>query len=208
MDGIDNRSACAAVNVHRGACRHSLLHGHDHRCALPWGLQHTVHSPGDVQRFQQPPRYRHPLFHARRVSDGNGRVVEKAGRNRKPTRGEYDWRIGGRDDSRLSLLRGGFGVGSCHYCGHRRNHDPFHGQDMRYKKDYSTGLVACAGGLGVIMPPSIPFVIYGFATDTSIGDLFLAGVIPCLCRLPHASSSCRTSCPGRQDTQGRVSPST
>jgi C4-dicarboxylate transporter DctM subunit len=47
-----------------------------------------------------------------------------------------------------------------------------------YKKDYSTGLVACAGGLGVIVPPSIPFVIYGFATDTSIGDLFLAGVIP------------------------------
>ena len=47
-----------------------------------------------------------------------------------------------------------------------------------YRKDYSTGLVACAGGLGVIVPPSIPFVIYGFATDTSIGDLFLAGVIP------------------------------
>jgi C4-dicarboxylate transporter DctM subunit len=49
-----------------------------------------------------------------------------------------------------------------------------------YKKDYSTGLVACAGGLGVVVPPSIPFVIYGFATDTSIGDLFLAGVIPAL----------------------------
>jgi C4-dicarboxylate transporter DctM subunit len=49
-----------------------------------------------------------------------------------------------------------------------------------YKKDYSTGLVACAGGLGVIVPPSIPFVIYGFSTDTSIGDLFLAGVIPAL----------------------------
>jgi C4-dicarboxylate transporter, DctM subunit len=47
-----------------------------------------------------------------------------------------------------------------------------------YKRDYATGLVACAGGLGVIMPPSIPFVIYGFATDTSIGDLFLAGVFP------------------------------
>jgi C4-dicarboxylate transporter, DctM subunit len=47
-----------------------------------------------------------------------------------------------------------------------------------YKKDFSTGLVACAGGLGVIVPPSIPFVIYGFATDTSIGDLFLAGIIP------------------------------
>lgn len=49
-----------------------------------------------------------------------------------------------------------------------------------YKKDYATGLVACAGGLGVVVPPSIPFVIYGFATDTSIGDLFLAGVIPAL----------------------------
>jgi C4-dicarboxylate transporter, DctM subunit len=47
-----------------------------------------------------------------------------------------------------------------------------------YERVYSTGLVACAGGLGVIMPPSIPFVIYGFSTDTSIGDLFLAGIIP------------------------------
>jgi C4-dicarboxylate transporter DctM subunit len=49
-----------------------------------------------------------------------------------------------------------------------------------YQKDYSTGLVACAGGLGVVVPPSIPFVIYGFATDTSIGDLFIAGVVPAL----------------------------
>jgi C4-dicarboxylate transporter DctM subunit len=48
----------------------------------------------------------------------------------------------------------------------------------RYDRVYSTGLVACAGGLGVIMPPSIPFVIYGFSTDTSIGSLFLAGIIP------------------------------
>jgi C4-dicarboxylate transporter DctM subunit len=49
-----------------------------------------------------------------------------------------------------------------------------------YKKDFATGLVACAGGLGVVVPPSIPFIIYGFATDTSIGDLFLAGVVPAL----------------------------
>jgi C4-dicarboxylate transporter DctM subunit len=47
-----------------------------------------------------------------------------------------------------------------------------------YERVYSTGVVACAGGLGVVMPPSIPFVIYGFSTDTSIGDLFMAGVIP------------------------------
>lgn len=50
----------------------------------------------------------------------------------------------------------------------------------KYAKDYSTGLVAVAGGLGVIVPPSIPFVMYGIATNTSIGDLFIAGIIPAL----------------------------
>ena len=53
-----------------------------------------------------------------------------------------------------------------------------HMVDAKYNKEYSVGLVSCAGGLGVVIPPSIPFVIYGFATDTSIGDLFLAGIIP------------------------------
>ena len=47
-----------------------------------------------------------------------------------------------------------------------------------YKKDYATGLVAVSGGLGVIVPPSIPLVVYGVATNTSIGDLFLAGFGP------------------------------
>ncbi len=48
----------------------------------------------------------------------------------------------------------------------------------KYDKTYATGLSAVAGGLGVIMPPSIPLVVYGVATNTSIGDLFLAGVVP------------------------------
>lgn len=47
-----------------------------------------------------------------------------------------------------------------------------------YNKDYSTALTAAAGTIGVIIPPSIPFVIYGVATGTSIGDLFKAGIIP------------------------------
>lgn len=47
-----------------------------------------------------------------------------------------------------------------------------------YDRTYSTGLSAVAGGLGIIMPPSIPLVIYGVATNTSIGDLFLAGIGP------------------------------
>lgn len=47
-----------------------------------------------------------------------------------------------------------------------------------YGKDFSVGLVTTAGGLGVIIPPSIPMVIYGVGTMTSIGDLFLAGIGP------------------------------
>lgn len=50
----------------------------------------------------------------------------------------------------------------------------------KYDKDYATGLISVAGGLGVVVPPSIPFVIYGVATNTSIGDLFVAGIVPAL----------------------------
>lgn len=50
--------------------------------------------------------------------------------------------------------------------------------DLHYSKEYSTGLSAVAGGLGVIIPPSIPFVFYGLSTNQSIGTLFMAGVIP------------------------------
>lgn len=47
-----------------------------------------------------------------------------------------------------------------------------------YDRGYATALSAAAGTIGVIIPPSIPFVIYGVATETSIADLFLAGFIP------------------------------
>lgn len=47
-----------------------------------------------------------------------------------------------------------------------------------YGKPYSAAVLATAGGAGIVIPPSIPLVIYGVTTDTSIGDLFLAGVLP------------------------------
>lgn len=47
-----------------------------------------------------------------------------------------------------------------------------------YDKGYSAVFAACAGTLGAVIPPSIPLVIYGCITGTSIGDLFLAGVVP------------------------------
>lgn len=47
-----------------------------------------------------------------------------------------------------------------------------------YDKKFATALVAAAGSLGVIIPPSIPMVIYGVVGSASIGDLFIAGIIP------------------------------
>lgn len=49
-----------------------------------------------------------------------------------------------------------------------------------YDKFYATGLMACAGGLGVIVPPSFPMVVYGVTTNTSIGTLFIGGLGPAL----------------------------
>ena len=50
--------------------------------------------------------------------------------------------------------------------------------DLGYDKKWSAGLVSVAGGLGVIIPPSIPFVLYALATGISTGDLFIGGIIP------------------------------
>ena len=49
---------------------------------------------------------------------------------------------------------------------------------LRYDKDFSTAVVAVAGGLGVIIPPSIPFIMYGMASGESVSDLFISGIIP------------------------------
>jgi C4-dicarboxylate transporter DctM subunit len=49
---------------------------------------------------------------------------------------------------------------------------------LGYDRDFVTSMIAVAGGLGVIIPPSIPFITYGLATGASIGDLFIAGVAP------------------------------
>jgi len=50
--------------------------------------------------------------------------------------------------------------------------------NLGYKKDFSTAVVAVAGGLGCIIPPSIPFVLYSSAAGTSVGDMFIGGILP------------------------------
>ncbi|GAF14162.1 LOW QUALITY PROTEIN: TRAP-type C4-dicarboxylate transport system, large permease component [Bacillus sp. JCM 19046] len=47
-----------------------------------------------------------------------------------------------------------------------------------YEKEFAGGVQAVSGTLGIIMPPSIPLILYGTAVGASIGDLFIAGMVP------------------------------
>ena len=51
-------------------------------------------------------------------------------------------------------------------------------EKVGYKRPFSGALTASAGMIGVMIPPSIPFIIYGVTAEVSIGKLFLAGVVP------------------------------
>jgi C4-dicarboxylate transporter, DctM subunit len=47
-----------------------------------------------------------------------------------------------------------------------------------YPKNFAAGVICNAGTLGILIPPSIVMVVYGAATETSVGKLFMAGIIP------------------------------
>ncbi len=47
-----------------------------------------------------------------------------------------------------------------------------------YPDGVATGSIAAGGTLGILIPPSVTMIVYGIATETSIGRLFLAGVVP------------------------------
>ncbi len=49
---------------------------------------------------------------------------------------------------------------------------------LGYEKNFTVALVAIAGGLGVIIPPSIPFVVYATSSTASTTSLFMAGILP------------------------------
>ena len=51
-------------------------------------------------------------------------------------------------------------------------------RQVGYSKEFAAGIIANAGTLGILIPPSIVMVVYAAATDVSVGRLFLAGVIP------------------------------
>ena len=47
-----------------------------------------------------------------------------------------------------------------------------------YEKSTSAALMSTAGAIGIVIPPSITFVVYGSVTGTSVGSLFMSGIIP------------------------------
>jgi len=47
-----------------------------------------------------------------------------------------------------------------------------------YPRSFSIGLICASGTLGIIIPPSIPMILFGIMTETSITQLFLAGIVP------------------------------
>ncbi|WP_295806252.1 TRAP transporter large permease subunit [uncultured Nitratireductor sp.] len=51
-------------------------------------------------------------------------------------------------------------------------------RQVGYSKEFAAGIIANAGTLGILIPPSIVMVVYSAATDVSVGRMFLAGVVP------------------------------
>ncbi|MFC1887055.1 TRAP transporter large permease [Thermodesulfobacteriota bacterium] len=51
-------------------------------------------------------------------------------------------------------------------------------EELKYKRGFAAGIVAAGGTLGILIPPSTSMIIYGVITEQSIGQLFIAGIIP------------------------------
>ncbi len=50
--------------------------------------------------------------------------------------------------------------------------------NLGYNRNFSVALVTVSGSLGVIIPPSVPFIVYALAANVSVGQMFIAGVLP------------------------------
>ena len=59
-----------------------------------------------------------------------------------------------------------------------------------YDKGFTSGVAASGGSLGVMIPPSNPMIIYSIAAGTSVGDMFIAGIVPGLLMAVSLSLVC------------------
>ena len=70
-----------------------------------------------------------------------------------------------------------------------------HMREQKYSESFSASTAAAGGVVGIIIPPSILFIIYGYLTNTPVSELFLAGIVPgvlmCLSMLVACFIVCR-----------------
>lgn len=59
--------------------------------------------------------------------------------------------------------------------------------DRGYDKGLALGCITSGGGMATLIPPSIVFIVYGMTAGVSIGDLFIAGIVPACCSRPCSS---------------------
>ncbi len=83
-------------------------------------------------------------------------------------------------------------------------------KEAGYKAGYAGAIVACSGGLGVIIPPSIPLILYGVIAEVSITKLFVAGIIPgllitLLLALTNYMYASKTGLKGRAQSGEKIS---
>lgn len=112
-----------------------------------------------------------------------GQIAMHAGISRKLFNAAYHW---------LGPLPGGLAmatVGACAGFGAICGSSPATAATMasvalpemrrfNYSMELSTGTIASAGGLGILIPPSVVFICYAIMTEQSIGKLFIAGIVP------------------------------
>ena len=76
--------------------------------------------------------------------------------------------------------------------------------DLGYDRNFSAALVATAGGLGVIIPPSVPFIIYSLSANCSVSDMFAAGILPGLLIAACLSVACYVICKRRGEDKAKL----
>ena len=78
----------------------------------------------------------------------------------------------------LDVLRRDLGLGGRRRRGDRLDPDPGDAKKRGYPKEFAAAVTSSSASLAIIIPPSIPMILYAMIADTSVVQLFVAGIIP------------------------------